>query len=353
MSARREDYNPAHAAASQSTRAGEGMTRLDGVAVTESSEVSLTYVVVGPGTEHEYRVIVDQRLFVGRECAGIDDAHRLVIDDPQVSRHHLEIRLEPDRARACVVDSSSNGSRLNRVRLERGAAAALKDGDRIQIGGVELEFRSERFRSSGSADFGMTMRRSIPSSLVLVVGDVANSTRIAQHTQPEVLIADMDRLFGRLRELLARHLGTVSHYAGDAFFAIWEGEYVPDAAAHAVRFTIEAARLVHELGPELQLRTPDGQPVSMGWGVVCGDVAIGQLAGGAVSVLGDAANVAFRLAGLAGREGRPEIIVSTAVRAVAGDEFVYGEQHEVEVRGRSGSQLVVGVASREALPDAR
>ena len=38
------------------------------------------------------------RLFVGRECAGVDDAHRILLaDDLAVSRNHLEIRVDPER----------------------------------------------------------------------------------------------------------------------------------------------------------------------------------------------------------------------------------------------------------------
>ena len=35
-------------------------------------------IVVEPGTPAERTVPVTDRLFVGRECVGIDDAHRLV-----------------------------------------------------------------------------------------------------------------------------------------------------------------------------------------------------------------------------------------------------------------------------------
>lgn len=34
------------------------------------------------------------RLFVGRECAGVDEPHRLLFDDDKVSRQHCEIRIE-------------------------------------------------------------------------------------------------------------------------------------------------------------------------------------------------------------------------------------------------------------------
>ena len=43
---------------------------------------------------------------------------------------------------------------------------------------------------------------------------------------------------------------------------------------------------------------------SMGWGVVQGMAALAAMTRSVEAVIGDATNVAFRLAGLAGRDGR-------------------------------------------------
>jgi hypothetical protein len=61
------------------------------------------HIVVDPGSPGEAsRPLVD-RLFVGRECAGVDDAHRILLgDDMAVSRNHLEIRVDPEQSRAVV-----------------------------------------------------------------------------------------------------------------------------------------------------------------------------------------------------------------------------------------------------------
>ena len=54
------------------------------------------HVLLYPGTAEERKVEVKDRLYVGRECAGIDDDHRLLIDGPDVSRNHFEIRLDAE-----------------------------------------------------------------------------------------------------------------------------------------------------------------------------------------------------------------------------------------------------------------
>jgi hypothetical protein len=86
----------------------------------------------------EERMFVDGRLVVGRECEGVDEAHRLILDDPAVSRIHLEIRQ--DGPRVLAVDMSTNGTDLNGVPLERDVPTTLTDGDLLKVGSVELTY---------------------------------------------------------------------------------------------------------------------------------------------------------------------------------------------------------------------
>src|SRR5215813_6596234 len=78
----------------------------------------LGYLVIANTAGQRHVPIFDQ-LFVGRECAGISERRRLVIADPEISRNHLEIRLDAIGDEAFVIDTSSNGTLLNGVRLER------------------------------------------------------------------------------------------------------------------------------------------------------------------------------------------------------------------------------------------
>jgi S-DNA-T family DNA segregation ATPase FtsK/SpoIIIE len=62
----------------------------------------------------------------------------IVLVDPSVSRSHARIELGP--AGAAIVDlGSTNGTVVNGLCL-RGARAALRGGERIEIGTVVLEF---------------------------------------------------------------------------------------------------------------------------------------------------------------------------------------------------------------------
>jgi len=73
------------------------------------------------------------------------------VPDPTISGHHCSI-LIGSAGRASVRDEgSTNGTRLNNEKLEPGEEHPLKNGDILQVGGVEMLFDSESSRAGGSA----------------------------------------------------------------------------------------------------------------------------------------------------------------------------------------------------------
>jgi adenylate cyclase len=293
-------------------------------------------LVLEPDRAGQRSVPVYDWLVVGRECAGIDERHRLLIDDRAVSRTHLELRLDFESDQAWLTDHSTNGTRLNGHRIGRSVPVRIKPGDRIRLGAAELQFRSWRFDAS---DTGVTSDKTIReitvAEMVMVVGDVVGFSTIAEQTEDRVLLENIDRLYTGLRPILARHHGTLSNYVGDAFFATWEAHPGSAAARAAVEFAVEAAETVPRIAADLGLRDPGGGPVRMGWGVACGPAAVSQLTGVMlVTVLGDTTNVAFRLSGIAGREGRPEVLVTGAVHQVTAANFAFSPPTAIRVKGR-------------------
>jgi serine phosphatase RsbU (regulator of sigma subunit) len=83
------------------------------------------------GAKHRSHTIRGEGTSVGA-LAGND----LVIDDPEVSKRHLEIELREDRYFA-VDKGSRNGTFLNETRIEE---AELHSGDRLRIGQTALFF---------------------------------------------------------------------------------------------------------------------------------------------------------------------------------------------------------------------
>lgn len=304
------------------------------------------YVVLDPGGDGPPTVTLIDRIFVGRECAGVDDSRRIVLgEDVAVSRNHLEIRVDVGSSRAVVVDTSSNGTRINGIRIERSVAVPLSDGDRIQVGSHVLEFRGATVVARGTehASAGSTVSIDTPTKMAMVMGDLINFSTVSEQADHQVLGRDVDTLYRELRELLAQHKGTLVDYVGDAFFASWEFDADPAAADNALAFVLAAAKRVSECTAGFELRYADGSPLRMGWAVTMGSVVIRLMPGAVVMVLGDAVNVGFRIASIAGREGRPDILAIQAVREASEEPFRFGEPETVPVKGRLGTETIYGV----------
>ena len=307
-------------------------------------------LVIAPDRDEERSTPVYDWVVVGRECAGIDERHRLLVDDPVVSRAHLELRLDLDRDQAWLTDHSTNGTRLNGQRIERSVPVRIKPGDRVRLGSVELQFRSRRF--APAADTGgldeapevKTMREVAVAEMVMVVGDVVGFSTIAERTDDRVLLENIDRLYAELRQILSRQHGTLSNYAGDAFFATWETAATGDAARAAVTFAVEAAETVPRVAAGLDVRDPGGGPLRMGWGVACGTAAVSLMTGMLVTVLGDATNVAFRLSGIADRDGWPAVLVTDAVHRSIASGFAFTPLSAIQVKGRTKPVEVLGAS---------
>jgi class 3 adenylate cyclase len=296
-------------------------------------------IVSSPDGDRQEVPIYD-RLYVGREWSGIEASRRFLVQEPGVSRNHLEIRLDPDSGYAYTVDTSTNGTRLNGVRIERGLAIPLATGDQLTVGALQLEFRSDYVRAGISSNPSLTARDVSLADYTMVVGDIVSFTRISQRMSSRTVLESLDSLFGELRVVLSRHNGMLGNLVGDAFFAVFELGSTADAPERAVRFAVAAAERVLELGPELGARLGEAQPLRMGWGVSMGDAALTTLAGTLVSIVGDAANVAFRLSGLAGRDGRDEVLVTDAVCREVEARFPFGPVEHLEVKGRFGTEAV-------------
>jgi adenylate cyclase len=289
--------------------------------------------------------IYDQ-LFIGRVCAGIAEERRLVINDLGISRNHLEIRLDAAADQAFIIDTSTNGTLLNGARLERAVLVPIRPNDEIRLGDIELRFRSDRFSAVAQPSTEMTLTRITERLMVMVVGDITNYSSISQVTDNTVIAESLNYLWHELRLLLRAYRGTLNHYAGDALYAVWDVHALPEANELAIDFALAANQRVEELAPGLALREPDGSPIRMGWAVVQGRAALAAMTRTVEAVIGDATNVAFRLAGIAGRGGHAAVMTTDAVHDVAEAKFLWGPPEQVTIKGRSGLQIAFPVIGR-------
>ena len=221
----------------------------------------LGYLVIEGPDGRESSLSIFGQLFVGRECSGIGPQHRFVIDDRGISRNHLEIRLDVATGKAVVIDTSTNGTMLNGLRLERAVPIAISDGDRLQVGDHVLTFRSRLFKARTKLDTEETEARISEAAMVMVVGDITNYSTISEVTDNRVIATSLKLLWRELGRILRTHHGTLNHYAGDALYVVWDLRTHPQANDLAIDFALAADKRVGELGPELALRSPDGSPI--------------------------------------------------------------------------------------------
>ena len=158
---------------------------------------ALAHLIAWPGRSEERSVPIFDHLFVGRECSGIDDEHRFLIDDGSVSRTHVELHLDPDHDHAWLTDRSTNGTRLNGARMERSVPVQIMPGDRVQVGPVEFQFFSPHFTARADVDSRQTVRRVDMGELVMAVGDIVSFSTISEYTDGAVLLQSINDLYSR------------------------------------------------------------------------------------------------------------------------------------------------------------
>jgi pSer/pThr/pTyr-binding forkhead associated (FHA) protein len=292
---------------------------------------STDWLVVSEGGDRPNRVVpIIGRLFVGRSDGRSAPQH-LLLDDPAISRAHFELRA--DRADGVVLlDRSTNGTRVNGRKVEREQPVSLSDGDFVEVGTIRLIFRSLEATDRISDDVRAAVRAIEFAHVATVVGDIVGYTAIIERDGEDGAAAATGELFATLAELLVAHGAAASHRDGDSLFAAWDVTGDPQAADKAVRFALAASELADRTG------------LPMGWGVTLGAGVRGHPTAARDAVDADAINLAFRLAGLAGRDGEPPVLVGAEAAAAAPEAADYGDPREIAIRGRAAP---VGVRAAE------
>jgi class 3 adenylate cyclase len=130
--------------------------------------------------------------------------------------------------------------------------------------------------------------------VTVIFADVVGSTALGERVDSETLRWAMQRWFGRMRDAVERHGGTVENYIGDAVMAVFG---VPvaheDDALRAVRAAAEMREEVAVLRGEL--RRERGVELAVRIGINTGEAVTGAAAAAGSFTAGDTVNVAARL----------------------------------------------------------
>lgn len=288
-------------------------------------------VVREPGRTPLYLVLHDP-LEVGRDCPG------LLIDDPGVSRSHLQLR--PAYGGVAVVDlESSNGTFLDGKRISD--PEPLAPGSVVRLGDTTIELAGE------SAESPPTQPVSEPSSIDRVAAavhadgavpavaargdgtvtiaftDIESSTELSTRMGDEQWFDVLSAHNAILRRHVMEHGGVEVKAQGDGFMLVFS------SARRALMSMIAAQREIsHGIGDgNVELR-----------------IRVGAHTGEAISddsgdLFGYHVNLAARIANQA---AGGEILVSSLLREIveARGEFVFGEPREVELKGLTRTYLL-------------
>jgi len=242
------------------------------------------------GTRHPIR---------GSCSIGRTAANTIVLESPKVSRRHALIHLQNIGELWLIDFGSSNGTFLNKRRIQH--PIRLSHGDQITIGDQVFKFRQPLAISEEhkTALMERTLRQIGNIACWLLVADIRGFTPLSRHMQSE----DLDVLLGAwiftCKEVIETHRGIINKYLGDGFLAYW-----PEAAATPK----DIAAVICALKEFQQKRAPDFRVV-----VHFGPVAIGGIASmGEESLMGGEVNLIFRLEKLAGSLGEPSTLSETA-----------------------------------------
>jgi class 3 adenylate cyclase len=192
----------------------------------------------------------------------------------------------------------------------------------------------------------------IRKTVTILFADVAGSTALGEHLDPEPLRRVMARYFEEMRTVLVHYGGTVEKFIGDAVMAVFGVPTVhEDDALRAVRAADQMLKRLEELN--LELEAEYGIRLEMRIGINMGEVVAGRASAGQTLVTGDAVNLAKRL-----EQAAPAgtILMGKSMYPLVKDAVEVGPLESFKVKGKvepvsplrldAVDRLAAGVARR-------
>jgi adenylate cyclase len=179
------------------------------------------------------------------------------------------------------------------------------------------------------------------AELSVLFADVRGFTTFSEQLSPPDLAALMNRYLSVMTDIVREHRGTLDKYIGDALMAFW-GAPLADAAhaQHAVQAALAMQAALPALNAEFAAR---GWPlIRITIGINTGPMVVGDMGSRhrrAYTVLGDAVNVAARLQELSGKLESP-VVVGEATRQALPPAWPCREIDRVTLRGRATAMTI-------------
>lgn len=319
-----------------------------------SSYAGYLVVTLDPENPYFFELQENGSLEIGRKPSAPGGPRKLVIPVAEVSGRHAELRSGEHGWSVCDL-GSTNGTRLNGQWLTPGQEYLLKNGDHIKVAQVDLVVNlPEHFpqRSDISQFYEedpeeKTQMHVKLMSATILVADIRAFTALMEKysAQPDLVMQASQRLFQRFGEEIQKEKGQIEKIAGDAVMAFWHSEESrqganPDqkiCANHACQAALRLKNLVEECqAKEEQWPFPEF-PLQVDIALATGPVASGVAGAGTatMAILGDTANMAFRLEKLIGPERPGDIVMDASTYDLISSVFICESVGPVLIKGRS------------------
>jgi class 3 adenylate cyclase len=175
------------------------------------------------------------------------------------------------------------------------------------------------------------------SAATVLFSDLRSFTALTERTEPDRLIAMLNRYFQAMSAVIVRHGGFVNKFGGDSLLAVFGSPLNPidDHAGQAVVAAQEMVRALADFNVDQARR---GEPaVRFGIGVATGPVVAGNVGSEdrlEYTVIGDTVNLASRLEAMTKTAGTPVLISGTTADAL-GAAPALAPMGEIAVRGKA------------------
>jgi class 3 adenylate cyclase len=305
-------------------------------------------VTVRPDSPDSYTVDLEdgQIISIGRKPTA-NGTLKLILPFPEVSSQHAEIRCKT-HAWTIVDSGSTNGTTLNGARLTPGREYTLRDRDMVGIAQYNLlvqtpQSSDETWKLEKEAEQEKTQFRIHLINATILVGDIKRFSSLMEHysANPDLVMTAASRVFDRLNEEIDKNYGHLEKIAGDAIMAYWHGDDSTSGASlqayQACHTALQLKEITAKLALDANIWPFPGHPLILDMALATGPVATGAIGHtqGNPALLGDTANIVFRLEKLIGDESPGDIFVEGNTYELAKDHFKFEYQGEFNVKGRT------------------
>ncbi len=274
---------------------------------------------------------------------GRDKASDIILPDLMVSRHHAMIRRIGNQDFYFIDGGSSNGSYVNKQRVT--LPKILKDGDRINIGRIQILFeqpdKEDAFINSLSMQDTIVYEAPQIKQITVLVADIRGFTGITEQLPIKRLTAMMNHWFNNISDVVVSNGGMVDKFIGDCVFARWEDDNQQMTVLQALRTAILIQEITDKIGKNFKELTVS---LRVGVGINTGTASTGV--GHDNTALGDAVNIAFRLEE-ATKQARVDIMMSENAYRYLPEKLWQGMHKELMLKGKKEAVRVCGFTFRD------